>query len=209
MGPRRRSTCRRRGGGQSDRHRRQVAGIHARSRTLRQSRSRRHERPIARRRAASDSRTRWLILRRSHLFRAASRLGRTGIRRRQTTSCGDASTCRRSLFQDFGWHTHEWNFQILKEYLPVVDRSFASLREGLDRRGLIDEMLVVVMSDFGRTPHVNKTAGRDHWIHCYSVLFAGAGIRGGTVFGASDDQAAWVKDRAVRPADSRRLVATR
>ena len=69
------------------------------------------------------------------------------------------------------------------------------------RRSLLDETLVVVMSDFGRTPRVNKTAGRDHWIHCYSVLLVGAGIRGGTVFGASDDQAAWVKDRPVSHAD--------
>ncbi len=104
-------------------------------------------------------------------------------------------------FQDFGWDTHMWNFQILKKYLPAVDLSFASLMEDLDRRGLLNETLVVVMSDFGRTPRVNKDAGRDHWIHCYSVLLAGAGIRGGTVYGASDDQAAWVKDRPVSHAD--------
>lgn len=104
-------------------------------------------------------------------------------------------------FQDFGWDTHMWNFQILKKYLPVVDLSFNALMEDLERRGLLDETLVVVMSDFGRTPRVNKDAGRDHWIHCYSVMLAGAGIRGGTVFGASDEQAAWVKDRPVSHAD--------
>ncbi len=57
------------------------------------------------------------------------------------------------------------------------------------------------MSDFGRTPRVNPAAGRDHWSFCYTVLLAGAGIRGGTVCGASDGQAAYVKDRPVRPAD--------
>jgi uncharacterized protein (DUF1501 family) len=57
------------------------------------------------------------------------------------------------------------------------------------------------MSDFGRTPGVNKTAGRDHWTFCYSVLFAGAGIRGGTVYGASDKHAAIPVDNPVRPAD--------
>jgi uncharacterized protein (DUF1501 family) len=57
------------------------------------------------------------------------------------------------------------------------------------------------MSDFGRTPRINAAAGRDHWTHCYSVLFAGAGIRGGTVHGASDGQAAYVKDKPVSPAD--------
>src|SRR5262249_41625979 len=59
------------------------------------------------------------------------------------------------------------------------------------------ETLVVVMSEMGRTPRVNGNGGRDHWTFCYSVLFAGAGIRGGSVCGASDAQAAYVKDRPV------------
>jgi len=58
-----------------------------------------------------------------------------------------------------------------------------------------------MMSDMGRTPRVNSAAGRDHWTFCYSVVFAGAGVRGGTVCGASDSQAAYVKDRPIRPAD--------
>jgi len=103
--------------------------------------------------------------------------------------------------QDFGWDTHMWNFQILKKYLPQVDLAFSALMEDLQTRGLLDETLVVIMSDFGRTPRVNKDAGRDHWIHCYSVLFAGAGIRGGTVYGQTDEHAAWVKDRPVSTAD--------
>jgi uncharacterized protein (DUF1501 family) len=60
---------------------------------------------------------------------------------------------------------------------------------------------VVVMSDFGRTPGVNKNAGRDHWTYCYSVLFAGAGIKGGTVYGESDAHAAFVRDRPVKTGD--------
>ena len=103
--------------------------------------------------------------------------------------------------QDFGWDTHMWNFQILKKYLPVVDHSFNALLEDLDQRALLDETLVVIMSDFGRTPNVNKDAGRDHWTFCYSVLFAGAGIRGGTIHGASDKHAAWPIDRPVSTAD--------
>lgn len=75
----------------------------------------------------------------------------------------------------------------------------------LDARGLLDETLVVVLSEMGRTPHINANAGRDHWTYCYSTLLAGAGIRGGSVCGASDARAAFVKDRPVRPAD---LVAT-
>ena len=67
--------------------------------------------------------------------------------------------------------------------------------------GLLEETMVVVMSDMGRTPKINDKAGRDHWTFCYSVLFAGAGIRGGTLYGTSDDQAAFVKDNPVSPAD--------
>ena len=74
--------------------------------------------------------------------------------------------------------------------------------EDLSNTGLLDETLVVVMSDMGRTPKINKNqAGRDHWTFCYSVMFAGAGIRGGTIYGASDEQAAYVKDSPVSPAD--------
>jgi uncharacterized protein (DUF1501 family) len=57
------------------------------------------------------------------------------------------------------------------------------------------------MSEMGRTPKVNGNGGRDHWTHCYSVMLAGAGIRGGTVYGASDGQAAYVKDNPASTAD--------
>ncbi len=101
-----------------------------------------------------------------------------------------------------GWDTHQRNFAILKEILlPTYDQTFSGLMEDLAARGLLEDTLVVVMSDMGRTPKINKHAGRDHWTFCYSVLFAGAGVRGGTVYGASDDQAAYVKDRPVSPAD--------
>jgi uncharacterized protein (DUF1501 family) len=60
---------------------------------------------------------------------------------------------------------------------------------------------VVLMSEMGRTPRVNSNAGRDHWTFCYSTVLAGAGIRGGTVYGESDAQAAYVKDRPVSTAD--------
>lgn len=102
---------------------------------------------------------------------------------------------------DYGWDTHEHNFSILRRYLPQVDRAYSSLMEDLEQSGLLDETLVVLTTDFGRTPGVNATAGRDHWMHCYSTVFAGAGIRGGTVYGASDAAAAWPIDGAVRPAD--------
>jgi uncharacterized protein (DUF1501 family) len=100
------------------------------------------------------------------------------------------------------WDTHTRNCAILKDVnLPEFDRVYAALLEDLDQRGLLDETLVVVMSEMGRTPRINGNAGRDHWTHCYGMWFAGGGIRGGTVVGESDAQAAYVKDRPVSPAD--------
>jgi hypothetical protein len=100
------------------------------------------------------------------------------------------------------WDTHTKNFPILKDNkLPGLDQTYSALMEDLDVRGLLDETLVVVMSEMGRTPKVNGNGGRDHWTFCYSVMLAGAGIRGGTVYGASDSQAAYVKDNPVSTAD--------
>src|SRR5262249_19292915 len=100
------------------------------------------------------------------------------------------------------WDTHATNFVQLKQAnLPNLNQAWPTLTSDLDERGLLDETLVVMMSDFGRTPRINGQAGRDHWTSCYTVVFAGAGIRGGTVCGASDGHAAYIKDRPVRPAD--------
>lgn len=100
------------------------------------------------------------------------------------------------------WDTHQRNFSILKtNKLPGFDQTFTALMEDLDRTGMLDETLVVVMSEMGRTPRINANAGRDHWTFCYSVVFAGAGVRGGTVYGASDSQAAYVKSNPVSTAD--------
>lgn len=100
------------------------------------------------------------------------------------------------------WDTHQRNFHILKNNkLPGFDQTFTALMEDLEARGLLDETLVVVTSEMGRTPRINGNSGRDHWTFCYGSLLAGAGIRGGTVYGASDSQAAYVKDKPVRPAD--------
>jgi hypothetical protein len=100
------------------------------------------------------------------------------------------------------WDTHTKNFSILKENkLPYLDMTYSALMEDLSARGLLDETLVVMMSEMGRTPRVNGSGGRDHWTYCYSVMLAGAGIRGGTVYGASDAQAAYVKDMPTSTAD--------
>jgi len=102
---------------------------------------------------------------------------------------------------DNSWDTHANNFVWLRGALPSLDATYSSLLEDLESHGLLDETLVVMMSDMGRTPQVNAAAGRDHWTYCYSVLFAGAGIRGGTVHGASDAHSAYVKDKPVSTGD--------
>lgn len=90
------------------------------------------------------------------------------------------------------WDTHQAAFPNLKDYLlPPLDHSLSALIEDLDSTGLLDETLVVVASEFGRTPKIfkipgAKLPGRDHWGPVQSVLFAGGGTRGGTVIGASD-----------------------
>ena len=100
------------------------------------------------------------------------------------------------------WDTHTNNFAILRENkLPNLDQTYSALMEDLDARGLLDETLVVMMSEMGRTPRINRFGGRDHWTYCYSVLLAGAGIRGGSVYGESDEQAAFVKDLPVSTSD--------
>lgn len=100
------------------------------------------------------------------------------------------------------WDTHSNNFSTLKNVnLPEFDQVYGTLLDDLETRGLLDETLVVVMSEMGRTPRINGAAGRDHWTYCYGMWLAGAGIRGGTVVGESDGQAAYVKDRPVSPAD--------
>jgi hypothetical protein len=101
-----------------------------------------------------------------------------------------------SIFGD-GWNGLGWA-------LPRCDLAVSSLVDDLEVRGLLDSTLVVLVGEFGRTPRVSRGAGaigRDHWPHCYSAMLAGAGIRGGTIYGASDKTAAYVKDRPVSPED--------
>ena len=105
-----------------------------------------------------------------------------------------------------GWDTHSKNFQALQgELLPMLDQGVSALLEDLEQRGLLGQTLVVVMGEFGRTPRINKDAGRDHWGLCQSVLLAGGGIRGGQVYGSSDRIGAYPTSCPVTPQD---LTAT-
>ena len=108
--------------------------------------------------------------------------------------------------QGQNWDAHFKNFNQHKSHLlPLADQSLSALIEDLDQRGLLDSTLVVAMGEFGRTPKINADGGRDHWPDCYSVLLAGGGIQGGSVFGASDALGAYPVSDPVTPAD---LAAT-
>jgi hypothetical protein len=91
------------------------------------------------------------------------------------------------------------------ELLPPTDAAFSALVEDLADRGLLDETLVIMMGEFGRTPRFNQYGGRDHWPQCYSAVLAGGGIRSGQVYGASDRLAATVVSDPVSPEE---LLAT-
>jgi Protein of unknown function (DUF1501) len=100
-----------------------------------------------------------------------------------------------------GWDHHSRIFPSLEKMLPEFDRGFSALIEDMDLRGLLADTLIVVMGEFGRTPKVNKDAGRDHWAAAGSLLFAGAGVGRGQVVGATDKHGAYVTRRPVAPAD--------
>jgi hypothetical protein len=107
----------------------------------------------------------------------------------------------------FAWDTHWNNFSALKEDLiPPFDRAFYALMTDLAETGQLAETLVVVAAEFGRSPKVTlKNGGREHWPDVYTVTFAGAGIQGGQLYGASDKLGAYPLDRPTTPAD---FVAT-
>ena len=100
-----------------------------------------------------------------------------------------------------GWDHHAKIFENLDKKLPMFDQGFSALIHDLDERGLLKDTLVVCMGEFGRTPKVNKDAGRDHWGHAGVLLFAGAGVQPGRIIGATDKTGSYVTDRPVKPAD--------
>lgn len=108
--------------------------------------------------------------------------------------------------QGQNWDAHFKNFNQHKTHLlPLADQSLSALIDDLDDRGLLESTLVVAMGEFGRTPKINGDGGRDHWPDCYTILLAGGGIRGGSVYGSSDRLGAYPATDPVTPAD---LAAT-
>ncbi len=105
-----------------------------------------------------------------------------------------------------GWDTHGFNntrmFPIVEKYhLPLTEQTLPTLLNDMESRGLLKETLVVWMGEFGRTPNINGNASRDHWPKCYTVMLAGAGVKKGFVYGASDKSGAYPSENPVRPED--------
>jgi uncharacterized protein (DUF1501 family) len=94
-----------------------------------------------------------------------------------------------------GWDTHSGNFTTLKRQLPQVDRGIANLISDLHERGMQDDVVTVMWGEFGRTPKVNMSAGRDHWSPVMSALVAGGGLKMGQAVGASTAKGERPKDR--------------
>ena len=111
-----------------------------------------------------------------------------------------------------GWDTHQDVIKLKERYptdknahLPSLDRALSALIQDLVDRRMLDETLVVVMGEFGRTPKINSNAGRDHWPNVFSVVLAGGGVPGGQIIGSSDALGEYPKERPVTPSD---LAAT-
>jgi uncharacterized protein (DUF1501 family) len=93
------------------------------------------------------------------------------------------------------WDTHSYHYRGIEPQMPDLDRGFAGLITDLEQRGMLDSTLVLITSEFGRTPKVNAGGGRDHWPRVFSIVMAGGGVKRGSVFGASDGLAAEAADQ--------------
>jgi len=140
------------------------------------------------------------------VFLLARRMIEAGVRFVTANAVSNPANTGLSAFQI--WDTHFDHFRLYDSHLmPELDQALSALLSDLSDRGLLEETVVLVMGEFGRTPKINNApgGGRDHWSRAYSVLWAGGPIRGGQVFGRTDAIAGEVKDFPVRPDD---LAAT-
>jgi hypothetical protein len=99
------------------------------------------------------------------------------------------------------WDTHAFHYRSIETQMPDLDRALAGLIQDLDQRGMLDSTLVLVTSEFGRTPKVNAGGGRDHWPRVFSIVMAGGGVRRGHIYGASDGLAAEPADQPLSVED--------
>jgi len=135
-----------------------------------------------------------------HLFGQAALMGRRMIEAgaRFVTLAWDAP-------DGYGWDSHVTCSDLEKHLLPGLDQGLSALLSDLADRGRLDETLVVCFGEMGRSPQATDQWGRGHWSFVFPAVLAGGGIRGGTLFGRSDKDAAWPIDHAIGPAD---LAAT-
>lgn len=103
------------------------------------------------------------------------------------------------------WDCHVLNHETHQMLVPELDRVIYNLITDLDDRGMLNDTLVLIMGEFGRTPWLNEARGRDHYPQAWSLAMAGCGIRGGTIYGSTDRDGVQV---AENPVDHRRLFAT-
>jgi uncharacterized protein (DUF1501 family) len=97
-----------------------------------------------------------------------------------------------------GFDTHSGNFPAMRAHGETMDPALASLVADLAESGMLEKTLVIMLSEFGRTPRINQDAGRDHWASVFSCFLAGGGIRGGQVIGSSDKDGFNPEDRPVQ-----------
>jgi hypothetical protein len=126
-----------------------------------------------------------------------TRVGQEAILARRLAEFGVPFTLVNfSINQD--WDTHNNNFKTLKETrLPNLDRAVSTLLDDLQERGMLDSTLVAVITEFGRTPKINQTAGRDHWSDVFSIVLAGGGLKSGQIIGTSNSRGEVPHDRPV------------
>ncbi len=135
-----------------------------------------------------------------HLFGQAALLGR-----RMVEAGARFVTVLWDTPDGYSWDSHVHSDDVGRFLLPGLDQAVSALLTDLHDRGLLDETLVVCVGEMGRSPQANARWGRGHWSYCFPALLAGAGIRGGSVYGRSDRDAAYPAEHPVRPED---LAAT-
>jgi hypothetical protein len=96
----------------------------------------------------------------------------------------------------YGWDTHGDNFDGHASLMPRFDQAFAAMIEDLAERGMLENVLVISLSEFGRTPRINGSVGRDHWPEAWSLAMAGCGLKRGLVVGQTNDKGTWVEGQA-------------
>ncbi|MFQ5733664.1 MAG: DUF1501 domain-containing protein [Planctomycetaceae bacterium] len=106
----------------------------------------------------------------------------------------------------YSWDSHRSSNDLQKHLIPTLDQALAALLTDLDERGLLDETLVVALGEMGRTPKANGNWGRGHWSRLFPAVLAGAGIRGGTVYGETDRDAAYAVEKPTSPEDLAKTI---